>query len=463
MIENRMKDVENPVNKRLIKSGAQGSVYALYDGKSVVKIAIVRDKEDKKLIQEEVNFLWQLENMTGVAKILSCAYNDIYFYIKSEKFAANMEDKDALSEFRNKPFSEKILIYRDLIDTLDRIHKAKIIHGDIKPQNFVIDKEFKRISFIDFGLALREPTSTLTGTIFYLSPELFLTARKKDYVDDLWALGLTIAEIEFGTTFYTKPNYEHCIQFPKAFESMFTIWKIAITPDASYYKDGEKRIERCKKILEEALKVKIDANTNYYEENCVSHGKKAFVEFFDKTLNKDPNKRAKEASEILAIFNEAVVRCKSSKPEQMLDGDDLDNVEEGVNNVNSYILGHIQKEGSIKMQVDTAHLRNPLLHSEYNSAQIHLKGKKAQDVKSSYIVPEPTEYRQERPEDYVMIVPLEHTEEDRVQIERYQVPENAYPMSTASKDKLKLLFSPLLNELNPLIPKTEIGKKNFRI
>jgi serine/threonine protein kinase len=62
---------------------------------------------------------------------------------------------------------------------LGDIHRARVIHRDIKPQNIRKDK-FGIIKIIDFGLArevgLDDKTASITGTIGYMAPELYGTS-----------------------------------------------------------------------------------------------------------------------------------------------------------------------------------------------------------------------------------------------------------------------------------------------
>lgn len=96
-----------------------------------------------------------------------------------------------------------------LAEALESIHRASIIHKDIKPHHvFVTDDGPRlRVKLVDFGLAtqLRQetqpPTSPrlLEGTLAYLSPEQ--TGRMNRAIDqrsDLYSLGVTLFELLTG-------------------------------------------------------------------------------------------------------------------------------------------------------------------------------------------------------------------------------------------------------------------------
>jgi serine/threonine-protein kinase len=83
-------------------------------------------------------------------------------------------------------------------------HHAKIIHRDIKPSNIFIHREahgIEVVKLIDFGVArLREiagdtgltSTNQLIGSVGYMAPEQFSSARSVGYAADLYAVGVVV-------------------------------------------------------------------------------------------------------------------------------------------------------------------------------------------------------------------------------------------------------------------------------
>ncbi|MEM8810399.1 MAG: protein kinase, partial [Cyanobacteria bacterium P01_G01_bin.38] len=109
-----------------------------------------------------------------------------------------------------------------LTQILQGLHRHRVIHKDIKPQNILIHPETQHIKLIDFSLSsllpkenpvLQSPT-VLEGTLAYLAPEQ--TGRMNrgiDYRTDFYALGVAFYELLTGQLpFQTTDPMElvHC-------------------------------------------------------------------------------------------------------------------------------------------------------------------------------------------------------------------------------------------------------------
>ena len=121
--------------------------------------------------------------------------------------------------------SETLLAYltRQILEGLYYIHQSKIIHMDIKQQNILIDQNFN-IKITDFSVSFSyenykendKITLPLSGTSFYMSPEVLLKA-KIDYEDcskiDMFSLGVLLYNIAyekfpFSLDYSIKRNFQ---------------------------------------------------------------------------------------------------------------------------------------------------------------------------------------------------------------------------------------------------------------
>jgi serine/threonine protein kinase len=90
---------------------------------------------------------------------------------------------------------------------LGKLHRASLMHKDVKPANVLVDFATDRVWFTRFGIASRlprerqsaEPPEMIAGTLAYMAPEQ--TGRMNRSIDsrsDLYSLGVTFYEMLTG-------------------------------------------------------------------------------------------------------------------------------------------------------------------------------------------------------------------------------------------------------------------------
>jgi serine/threonine protein kinase len=98
------------------------------------------------------------------------------------------------------PLEKAVLWAADLAAAISRAHRAKIIHGDIKPANILITKD-GQVKLGDFGIARFatqvSSSGTLMGTPAYLSPEQ-IQGETQDTRSDLFSLGIILYQMTTG-------------------------------------------------------------------------------------------------------------------------------------------------------------------------------------------------------------------------------------------------------------------------
>lgn len=106
-----------------------------------------------------------------------------------DKLNPNLAIVGALSDLLDKPggftcdLHEVILIARQLLQALACMHKKRIVHADLKPDNILFLSN-EDVAICDFGLAIElgaeaKQLGSYRGTYLYMCPELF-TQRKID-------------------------------------------------------------------------------------------------------------------------------------------------------------------------------------------------------------------------------------------------------------------------------------------
>jgi len=98
-----------------------------------------------------------------------------------------------------------------IVDALEAMHKLKVYHRDVKPENVFLDKDYLP-KLGDFGCSIIEgDVINFMGTPQYMAPEMvrhqvdLQNVRATDY----WSLGATVYFLLFGKLAFTKEhNYD---------------------------------------------------------------------------------------------------------------------------------------------------------------------------------------------------------------------------------------------------------------
>lgn len=160
-------------------------------------------------IKEEIHTCKRIPDSPYIVKLYGfCVYGD-YFIICMEYMDLSVRELYKRYHRIEGYFPEFLLgiigvsILRALID----LKTKHIMHRDIKPQNILINRKGE-VKLCDFGVSriLQDSlATTITGTIPYWPPERFELdedldkTQKYDVRADIWSLGITLAEIAYGT------------------------------------------------------------------------------------------------------------------------------------------------------------------------------------------------------------------------------------------------------------------------
>jgi serine/threonine protein kinase len=104
---------------------------------------------------------------------------------------------------------QKLHIAREVARGLGAAHKLGIFHGDITPDNVIVDGE--KVTLIDFGVALQQHDNyknmdaSIMGKPVYMSPEQ-CAGKPIDDKSDVYSLGIILFLMFYGSPPYTSKN-----------------------------------------------------------------------------------------------------------------------------------------------------------------------------------------------------------------------------------------------------------------
>ncbi|KAJ7680224.1 Pkinase-domain-containing protein, partial [Mycena polygramma] len=196
--------------KRLetVGKGAYGSVHKGIDrAGNIVALKIINldiESDDVGDIQREVALLTQLRDAPNITKYFGCHMDGPRVWIVME-FAQGGSALSLMKASKDGCLEEKYVnvIIREVLIALSYLHKVPVIHRDIKAANVLVTATGK-VMICDFGVSALLTTAgskrnTMTGTPYWMAPEVVQTVPAYDTKADIWSLGIMIYEMIKGS------------------------------------------------------------------------------------------------------------------------------------------------------------------------------------------------------------------------------------------------------------------------
>jgi serine/threonine-protein kinase len=197
---------------REIGHGGMGAVFYAVDEQAQppreVAIKMLRDALDPEHARRFLHEQRVLAGLThpGIARFIDSGTTpDGRAYLAMEFVAG--EPIDVYCDRHQLSISERLRMFRAVLEVVAYAHRQLIVHRDIKPRNILVT-ETGEVKLVDFGIAKplagdpeAETHATLTGlrlmTPVYASPEQ-VTGGRVTTATDVYALGLLLYELLCG-------------------------------------------------------------------------------------------------------------------------------------------------------------------------------------------------------------------------------------------------------------------------
>jgi len=182
---------------RRLGQGMQGTVYLAWDCDLArpVAVKLLHRGGDDGQIPPQAQNLARLRHPNILSLYEAGLYGTMPFLVF--EYVEGVSLRDYLRQHTPVPVAEAVTLFEQIVDGIAHAHSQGIAHLDLSPGNIMIDRGgVPRI--MDFDLSKKvhsaSPDGAIIGTLRYMSPEHFTTART-DRRTDIYALGLIFYEM----------------------------------------------------------------------------------------------------------------------------------------------------------------------------------------------------------------------------------------------------------------------------
>jgi len=186
----------------LTKRVSDGKIFAI---KVLEKRRLVgqRAESTARLERDVLDQLSRARSMPFVARMRFAFHSVSKLYIAMDFFPNGSLHAVLSKDTANRKYGRKAarLLAAELACALEHVHRACVVHRDVKPSNVLVDAR-GHVALSDFGLATRTTSRgadlrkrSFVGTVDYAAPELLLKSENRYGSGvDCWALGCLIFE-----------------------------------------------------------------------------------------------------------------------------------------------------------------------------------------------------------------------------------------------------------------------------
>ncbi|KAJ8602657.1 hypothetical protein CTAYLR_004100 [Chrysophaeum taylorii] len=190
----------------LAKRRSDGQIFAI---KVLEKRRLVGQRAESmaRLERDVLDRLSQQRTMPFVARLRFAFHSASKLYIAMDFYPNGSLHSVLAKDSQTRRYGRRAakMVATQLACALEHVHKACVIHRDVKPSNVLVDAR-GHVALSDFGLATRVSVRggdlrkrSFVGTIDYAAPELLLkSSTRYNHAVDCWALGCLVFEMCAG-------------------------------------------------------------------------------------------------------------------------------------------------------------------------------------------------------------------------------------------------------------------------
>lgn len=145
------------------------------------EISVMKMADHPNIVKFHEHF--KIKNEYGESYIVIimeyCENGDLYTFLEEKRFKNELQKKRIINQF---------------LDAIKYLHKKGIAHGDIKPENILLDSDFNA-KLTDFGYSKTKKVAgdeSKNGSLYYAAPELFFRGNFDPLKTDIWSIGITL-------------------------------------------------------------------------------------------------------------------------------------------------------------------------------------------------------------------------------------------------------------------------------
>jgi len=168
-------------NYRIIKEIAEGGFGKTYlahhimlDQQVCIKHAHKISAEDEELLKEEAKTIWDLRhysipNIRDILEMPDGSFALVMSYVPGPTLAQLVEKHKSLEPEHVAWIAERVL------NALKYLHYNGVVHGDVKPQNIIIQPDTHTVVLVDYGLSAIRPRRDTVNKGYTPSSSTFTT------------------------------------------------------------------------------------------------------------------------------------------------------------------------------------------------------------------------------------------------------------------------------------------------